>query len=60
MLRWLIIFFLLKKKERSIFLSNLFNPYYGLENYTECIGESIEEYQQELKQIKNKIIWKKN
>lgn len=51
--KWWLIYHLLNKNERSILLINLGNRSDKLERYSECLGETYQEYVEEVNSFKN-------
>ena len=54
-IKWWLIYFLLNSKERSIFLSNLKECKDGLERYSDYMGETYQEYVEEVQMMFNKV-----
>jgi hypothetical protein len=54
-LKWWLIYHILNDKERSILLINLNNNGDKLEKYSDCIGETYQEYVEEVNNFKNNI-----
>ncbi len=54
-LKWWIIYHILNSKERSILLINLNNKNDKLEQYSECLGETYQEYIEEVNKFRNNI-----
>lgn len=51
-LKWWLIYHLLNSGERSILLANLNSRSDKLEQYSECLGETYQEYVEEVNKFK--------
>ena len=59
-LKWLIIWVLLDKKERDLFVANLCHKNDTIEKYANCLGETFQEFYEEITRMnKNTKFFKK-
>jgi uncharacterized protein YukE len=54
-IKWFIIWVLLNKKERDLFIANLCHQNDALEQYANCLGETFQEFHEEILKMNENI-----